>query len=144
MTRGTALVANVGRVVQLTGRTSLPNLETDGELSLPDLLVTASDAIYDRLETDGHDPTALSNAQVYERAVAFKFLAILATQGYGLRGDETREQAVTLLEGAADRAYLEVKPRASTSTAEKTASGVPAVWNLGQDGPELDYWRNAP
>lgn len=82
MTRGTALVASVARVVQLTGVQGLPNLETDGELTVTDLLVTASDAIYDQLASEGVDPTDLANSEVYERAVAWHFLAILVINGY--------------------------------------------------------------
>lgn len=142
MTRGTALVANVGHVARLTGQAGLAALETDGELTVPQLLVTASDAIYDRLEVDGVDPSALTNAERYERAVAFTFLALVAPR---LRaGNETPQEATDRYTALADRFYEAVKPRASTSTAEKTLGAVPAVWNPGQDGPELDYWRNAP
>lgn len=77
MTRGVALVDNVGRVMVLTGRQGLANLEADGETSLPDLLISASDAIYDQLSGDNVDPTDLANAEVYERAVAWHFLALL-------------------------------------------------------------------
>lgn len=82
MTRGTALVLTRARVVQLTGVQDLANLEADAELALTDLLVSASDAIYDQLDGDGIDPTKLSNEEVYERAVAWHFLALLAIGGY--------------------------------------------------------------
>lgn len=81
MTRGTALVATIARVVQLTGCQDLANLEVGGELTFADLLVSASDAIYDQLEAAGVDPTLLTNQTVFERAVAWHALALLVLLG---------------------------------------------------------------
>ena len=53
--RGVALVPSLARMVQLTGAQDLRNLEASGELRLEDLLVTASDGIFDRLVADGDD-----------------------------------------------------------------------------------------
>ena len=82
MTRGTALVATVARVTQLTGVQKLANLETGGELTLTDLLESASDAIYDQLVREGESPDDMTNAEVYESAVAWHFLARLVILGY--------------------------------------------------------------
>ena len=71
--RGTALVATVLEVAQLTGMAGLDNLSSS-ELVLTDVLVTASDTIHDRLKGDGVDP-ALLNADPFKRAVAYQFLA---------------------------------------------------------------------
>ena len=65
--RGHALVPSVVRVVQLTGAQDLKNLEASGELNLADLLVTASDAIFDRLVADGLDPRVLANAEKIQK-----------------------------------------------------------------------------
>ncbi len=78
MTRGTALVPTIAGVLNLTGRTDLTDLEDDSELAVATLLIAASDAIYDQVEADGVDPTTLDNAEVFERAVAWHFLAMLA------------------------------------------------------------------
>lgn len=109
MTRGQALVATVARVVELTGRTSLENLEVGDppELDLESLLVTASDAIYDRLTADGIDPTALINQEVFERPVAWHFLALLAAHGHihqGGEGERSQESFDRLME-LSDRYY---------------------------------------
>lgn len=80
-TRGTALVANIAAMRQLTGLVDLANLESDAELSVANVLTTASDAIYDQLEADGHDPTLISNETVFERAVAWHAAALLVLAG---------------------------------------------------------------
>lgn len=84
MTRGTPLVATVARVVQLTGVQGIPNLETGagGALTATDLLTSASDAIYDQLKMEGETPASMTNSEVYERAVAWHFVATLVIGGY--------------------------------------------------------------
>ena len=77
MTRGTALVATIAAVVDLTGVQDLSNLEADSELTVANLLVSASDAIYDQIEASVIDPTTLTNEEVYERAVASHAIALL-------------------------------------------------------------------
>jgi hypothetical protein len=127
--RGRALVLSVARVVQLTGAQDLKNLEASGELDLADLLVTASDAIFDRLVADGLDPRALANADVYERAVAFQFLGLLAAQAY-LDGHETAQAVADRHFALSDRYYEQVRPRLSNGDEPRTATeGVPAVLN---------------
>lgn len=81
MTRGTALVANIAAVAALTGQADLAAIEDDSELTVATLLIAASDAIYDQLEADGVDPTDLTNASRFERAVAWHFLGTLAKLG---------------------------------------------------------------
>ena len=82
MTRGVALVANIAAVVALTSEQDLSNLEAGSELTVANLLVTASDAIFDQLRADNVDPTLLTNEEVYERAVAWHALAILVIRKY--------------------------------------------------------------
>ena len=125
--RGTPLVGSLARVVQLTGAQDLRNLEVTGELALTDVLVTASDAIFDRLVADGLEPPALVNAQVYERAVAFQFLGLLAAQAY-LDGEEDAQTVADRHFALSDRYYDQVRPKApgQPSTAK---DGVPAVRN---------------
>lgn len=136
MTRGTALVSTVARVVQLTGRQDLAELEADGELTLTDLLVTASDAIYDQLEADGIDPTKLTNAEVYERAVAWHFLAILVIGGYlDLQEGQDppkNEQGQADAYAWSDPYYLRVRPSLSEGDANVGGGVVPRVGNLRQ------------
>ena len=130
--RGVALVPTVQRVVQLTGAQDLRNLEATGELKLVDLLVTASDGVFDRLTVDGIDPLALTNPEVYERTVAFSFLGILAAQSY-LDGQEDAATVSQRHFALADRFYEQVRPRLSRGAEPRTAvEGVPVVRNVGR------------
>lgn len=135
MTRGTALVATKARVVQLTGVQELAGLEASGELTLTDLLESASDAIYDQIEGDGIDPTALTNEEVYERAVAWHFLAVLVIVGYmqlpaGMeppRNDQGQADPYAW----SNPHYQRVRPKLSTADAPHVASqSVPRVGNI--------------
>lgn len=128
--RGRSLVPTVARVVQLTGVQDLRNLEKPtGELKLEELLLTASDGIFDRLVADGVDPALLTNAEVYERAVAYSFLGVLAAQNY-LDG---REDAATVSQrhfALADRFYEQVKPRLAQGPEPRTAGeAIPVLRN---------------
>lgn len=135
MTRGTALVTTKARVVQLTGKQNLDNLTTSLELSLPDLLVTASDAIFDQLESDGHEPGDLENETAYERAVAWHFLALLVIGGYlecpaGLNPPQN-EKGQASAYAWSDPYYEKVRPRFASSDSPSTApTGIPGVSNL--------------
>ena len=126
--RGVALVASVARVVQLTGAQDLRNVE--GELRLEDLLVTSSDSIFDRLVADGLDPTFLANPEVYERAVAFQFLGLLAAQGY-LHGQEDAQTVEQRHFALSDRFYEQVRPRLRGRDEPRAANeGLPVVRNV--------------
>lgn len=127
--RGVPLVPTVARLVQLTGAQDLKNLEASGELKLPDVLVTASDGIFDRLASDGIDPGALVTPEAYERAVAFTFLGILAAQSY-LDGKEDASAASSRYFALADRFYEQVRPRAGRSGPRAAGDGLPIVRNL--------------
>lgn len=128
--RGHALVASVARVVQLTGAQDLKNLEATGELDLDDLLVTASDAVFDRLVADGLDPRALVNPEIYERAVAYQFLGILAAQSY-LDAQEDAQSVADRQFALSDRYYKQVRPHLTGSDSPGTAvEGVPEVQNV--------------
>jgi hypothetical protein len=141
MTRGTALVANIAAVVQLTGVNDLALLESGGELTVTDLLTTASDAIYDQIEADGIDPTTLSNQTIYERAVAWHFLAILVQMGYVAvpAGLDIPANAYEW----SDPYYARVRPKVSGDDAGRIASeGIPAVGNF-EHGWEYVQGNNA-
>lgn len=127
--RGVALVPSLARVVQLTGAQDLRNLEVSGELKLEDLLVTASDGIFDRLVADGVDPSRLANPEVYERAIAYAFLAVLAAQSY-LDGQEDAATVSQRHFALSDRFYEQVKPRLRDRAEPRTAGeGLPVVRN---------------
>ncbi len=127
--RGVPLVPTLARVVQLTGAQDLRNLEATGELKLEDLLHTASDGVFDRLVADGIDPTALTNAEVYERAVAFLFLGVLAAQSY-LDGDEDAATVSQRQFALSDRFYEQVRPRLQGKPEPRSAGeGLPVVRN---------------
>ena len=127
MTRGTALVATVARVVQLTGQQDLANLETGSELTLTELLVEASDAIYDQLEALGVDPTTLTNQLVYERAVAWYMLGNLAMLGYlEIEGKVPPETPFDW----SDPFMTRVRPKTSGDDPVNARSSVPVFMNF--------------
>jgi hypothetical protein len=133
--RGKALVPTVARVVQLTGAQDLRNLEATGELKLEELLVTASDSVFDHLVSDGVDPVLLVNPEVYERAVAYTFLAVLAAQSY-LDGNEDSATVSQRHFALADRFYDQVKPRLARGSEPRTAGeGIPVLRNPPQVSP---------
>lgn len=145
MSRGTALVADAGQLVRLTGQTGLPNLSADPEFDLDGLLVSASDAIFDRLEVDGIDPTTLTNETRYERAVAYQALAMLAALGHfsggeGERSAEFHDRFTKM----SDRFYEQAKPRTSGDTGAKTTDGVPTVSGFDAFGRAVavDFWSD--
>ncbi len=120
--RNWPLVPSVERVVQLTTRTDLKNLEASGELNLADVLVSASNAIHDALEKRGYAPERITNPEIYERAVAWHFLAVLAESG--ALGDEQAEP----LFARSDRYFEDVLPLLEPD--EPVAiEGVPEVAN---------------
>jgi hypothetical protein len=120
--RNWPLVPSVERVVQLTGRTDLKNLEASGELALADLLLSASNTIHDKLQRRGPPPERIKNPEVYERAVAWQFLGVLAEAGS--LGDEQAEP----LFARSDKYFEEVWP---TLDPDEPAAidGVPEVLN---------------
>lgn len=129
--RGTALVLTTARVTQLTGAQDLDNVAAGGGIVLTDLLVSASDAIYDQLVADGETPGSLTNALLYETAVAYHFLARLVLLGY-----------VDLPEGAprpvdafgwSDPYYRRVHPTyAAIDSSRSGAEGLPVVVNVSK------------
>lgn len=133
MTRGVALVATVADVVRLTQQTSLANLETDGELDLAAALITASDTIYDKLEVDGIDPTALTNEVVFERAVAWRLLAGLANLGHFSAGEGERSQEFyDRFLAHSEKCYVEVLAKVQ-DRAKRPTEGIPVVKNTRTD-----------
>ena len=129
--RGVPLVPTVARLVQLTGAQDLKNLEASKELRLTDLLLTASDGVFDRLVADGIDPAELLAPEVYERAVAFTFLGVLAAQSY-LDGAEDAATVSQRHFALADKFYEQVRPRtARTGPPRAAGDGLPVVRNVG-------------
>lgn len=122
--RNWPLVPSVSRVVQLTGRTDLKNLEASGELALADLLLSASNTIHDKLQARGVRPERVTNPEVYENAVAWQFLGVLAEAGS--LGDEQPEP----LFARSDRYFEDVRPLLDQGDAPRNATeGVPEVAN---------------
>ena len=108
--RGVALVKDLPHVMRITAATHLTNLENGkGKLDLKEVLVSASDAIFDRVIAEGVSPREV-NAQLYERAVAFQFLALLAAQNYLTAGNSSTEALERYL-SLSDRFYRDVHVR---------------------------------
>jgi len=127
--RATAIVATVARVVQLTGLQDLANLETDSELTLTDLILTANQAVYDQLEANGVDPTTLTNEEVFHRSVAWHFCALLAQLGY-IGIPESLEPPSDPYAWS-DPHFSRVRPKVSGSDSPRVPSeGIPAVGNF--------------
>lgn len=80
MARGTALVTTLAEVMDLTSVQDLGALVTS-DFVAANQLVSASDTIYDRLVRDGIDPTTLTNAEAYKRAVAWVLIGRLYLAG---------------------------------------------------------------
>ena len=127
--RGTALVPSLQRVAALTGAVHLENLEADGQLRLSDLLVSASDAILDRAWAEG-DVLEGVDPKLFERAVAFQFLGLLAAQNYLTSGDSA-ETATERYFALSDRFYRQVRARRSDGEAGPVRrTGIPALGSL--------------
>ena len=120
--RNFPLVPSVARIVQLTTRTDLKNLEASGELNLADALLAASNTIYERLRGKGVTPERLMNPEAYENAVAWQFLGVLAEAG-----SLGAEQPAPLF-AQSDRYFADVLPIVEPD--EPVAiEGVPEVMN---------------
>jgi len=134
MARGTPLVATTAAVVVLTGQQGIDNIPFAAELTITDLLTTASDVIYDKLEQAGIDPTLLTNQQVYERAVAWHFLSILAEAGLLSVDGESAQEAADRYELKSNRYFREVLPKSSEDDVSRMGSeSIPRVANLYRD-----------
>ena len=120
--RDVPLVPTVARVVQLTGRTDLGNLEASGELALVDLLRSASNTIHDRLVGRGVQPAQVTNPEVCQNAVAWQFLGVLAESG--ALGNEDSQA----LFAQADRYLTDVFPVLDIGSAPPP-EGLPEVAN---------------
>jgi len=107
--RGVALVKDLDHVMRLTSASHLSNLEANGTIDLSKVLVSASDAILDRVVAEGIAPKDV-NAVLYERAVAFQFLALLASQNY-LRAGNSSTEALQRYLSLSDRYYHDVHQR---------------------------------
>ena len=131
--RDVPLVATVERVVQLTGRTDLRNLEASGELNLEDLLRSASATVHDKLQARGVRPEEVTNAEVYQNAVAWQFLGVLA--------ESTGGEDPDALFARSDRYFEDVRPRLDEP--RTAAEGVPAVENATEPPFSRAYGRDA-
>lgn len=132
MARGTPLVATIAAVVKLTGQQSLDQIvNLSSELTMTDLLTTASDVIYDKIEQAGIDPTLLTNQQVYERAVAWHFLSILAESGALNTGGEGPTETADRYELKSARYFAEVLPKSSADDVSRMGSeSIPRIGNI--------------
>lgn len=152
MIRGTPLVATIARVVQLTGQQNLTNLQTGSDPTVvTDLLVTASDTIFDRLEGDGIDPTQLTNETAFERAVAWEMLSSLYANAYLVTENETATEAFDRGQAQVDRHYGMVRPKTTDANDPRRANeSRPRLANFdrgwvfaGDNDPRLDEYTTA-
>lgn len=128
MTRGASLVSSLREVSQLTGQVTKGLASAD--LSLGDILISASDAVYDRLEGDGIDPTTLES-DPFKRVVAWHFLGILAMSGALRTAAEDPESVSSRYFGLADKYYAEAPTRTSSADDPRRAGeGIPSLANF--------------
>lgn len=121
--RDVPLVPTLERFVQLVPLADLRNLEASGELSMEELLRSASATIYDKVRARGIPPERVVNPEIYERAVAEQLLGVLAEAGY--LGDLDAEAHFVRAEE-----YLEVRAElAEWDSPRVTDEGIPAVQN---------------
>lgn len=87
--RGTPLVATVASAEAIVGEQFLRSIEASSgtdPLSLADTLLAASDAIYDQVDAlvraSGAQVSDVTNAEIYQRAVAWHFLALVVMRGW--------------------------------------------------------------
>ena len=134
--RDVPLVPTLERFVQLVPLADLRNLEASGELSMEELLRSASAAIYDKVRARGIPPERVVNAEIYERAVAEQLLGVLAEAGY--LGDVDAE-----VHFARAEEYLAVHPDLAEGDSPRvTDEGIPAVQNP-TDPPFMGMGRGA-
>ena len=150
ITRGTALVATLKAVAQLTGQAGLDALETS-ELVLADVLVSASDVVFDRLKGDGVDPALLTTSSAFERVAAWTFLGILAATGHVRTPGEDPETTAARFQALADKYYAEAPVDLSSGDEPAHAGhGVPSLGNMygpgwifgGGTGTGPGSWHN--
>ena len=129
LVRGTAILVKAD-LPKLTGRLHLTNLEVPTGFDLDDVLVEASDWIFDLIESSlgTAAPGNLENAAGYKRAAAHYALALL-TQGKNFNAlDEEDAQALF------DRAmsfFEQIKPQLTEGNEPRTAGeGALAIGNL--------------
>lgn len=84
ISRDSALLTTAGQVVDLTGAQDLANLEADSEFSVADTLLEAHRWVYDRLKRrfGSVDLPSLSNQTELHRAIAARFLEVVAASGH--------------------------------------------------------------
>ncbi len=132
------LVPTVERFVQLAGRADLRNLEASGELNLEDLLRSASATVYDKVKALGFQPEDIVNAEIYENAVAWQLLGVLAEAGYLGQEDAQAHFA------SSERFIHDVHPElAEGDEPRTTAEGIPAVQNATERPFRRTYGRDA-
>lgn len=140
MTRGTALVTSVARVMALTAVQDLSGLAS-ADFVIADQLIIASDIVYDRLVADGVDPTALSNADHYERTVAWVFVGRCCSAGNYVALPTHRIPSPEAFAKFGDFAYAEpeyrgVKP-VTTGDEDPRFASEPRPVVLNHDGFEV-------
>ena len=121
--RDVPLIPTLERFVQLVPLADLRNLEASGELSLEELLRSASATVYDMVRAGGVPPELVLNPQIYEKAVASQVLGLLAEAGH--LGDQDAQVHFARVEQ-----HLAVHPELAEGDAPRvTVEGIPAVQN---------------
>lgn len=128
-TKGTPLVATVAELRQLTALTDLGNLESDGELTLTNVLTSASDELYVYLEDQGVDPAALTNSADFKRAVAMHAVGMLTLAGQ-IPPPEGREAPLDPFEWS-EPLLKRVRPKLAENAPPQIGMSLPKAKNLG-------------
>lgn len=130
LVRTTPLLTTAGQVVDLTAVQDLANLEADAEFSVADTLKAAHEWVYDRLKRRFSTTSlaTVTNQVELERAVAFRFLEIVAAAGYlALQEGQLAYYSAQAREEV-DAFQPEFSPAADVS--RRSDEGIPVVRNL--------------
>ena len=129
MSYGTPFVVEAD-LVKLTGIQDLANLELPAELDLTDLILSAHQEIFRRVEVGGTDPTLLTNETRLDSAIAYELVRRLALGGT-IDPLDDRQASVELFEREVSRALENFKPATTAADAARHLSdAVPAVGNF--------------
>ena len=113
------------QVVDVAGVPSLANLAASAELTLNTFTLNAHRWVYSRLESNGIDPSLLTNESRLHDAIAFEVVARAASAGQirGVDGDYFHRRAAEIVD--------KFRPvYASADTPRRSSEGIPVVGHV--------------
>lgn len=133
LTRATPLLTTRAQVVDLTAHPNLATLEDSGEFTVADTLAAAHQWVFDKVKArlGATAVAALTNETALERAVAYRFLELVAAAGLLSSEVEENTRARDYYGGQAALEVKEFEPDYSDDADEPpNTQGMPSVTNL--------------